>query len=231
MLRSILSLLYVLLFATAALADSYRPPCPHKVESEDKKIVFIMLTAPRGGECGSRSPKETAEGLALRTKYSVSGLYENGEPAKLLWSVAEQWDYDRVFLANDRIHMIRVSNFGSGPESEAFALYKNGQQIKQYLIKDLVRDISKVTYSTTTARWSDHLLLHDASSTFQVKTIDGISYSIDLATGNILTESKPPSNGQPGANTADAKPSGRYCFGAFIFLGLAGILTFARRRH
>ncbi len=231
MFRSTITLLFVLLFATAAFADSFFPPCPYVEKSADGTKHFVMLTKPSEPDCERRSKDEAAAGKALREKYKSSGVYENGDPERPLWTFNEEWWLVGAHVANDGSHVVQTGSFGRDPSVTAFSIYKNGKILRTFKVNEFVRDESAIRYTTSTIQWSKKLYLDDRNSTFNVETNDGLSYSIDLTTGKILSESKAPSGDLTGANTADVQPGGRFCFGAFIFLGLAGFLTFSRRRR
>ncbi len=250
MIRSVRILAFVLFFASAAFADTFASPCPYVVKSADMTKHFVMLTKASEYECGGRPEAEFKAAKALRERYKSSGVYENGDPAKPLWTFNKDWWIGKVYVANDGVHIVHMGRLGSRPSVEAFTIYKNGKPVRTFKVNELVRDESAIRYTTSTIKWSKSVYLDDRNSSIDVETNDGISYSIDLATGKILNESKASTVDQPGANTAnatnttntddddddddiantaDAEPSGRSCFGAFIFLGVIGILTVSRR--
>lgn len=231
MFRTTFTLLFLLVSASVAFADSFFPPCPYVKKSADGTKHFVMLTKPSEPDCEKRSEDEVATGKALREKYKSSGVYENGDPAKPLWTFNEEWWLSGVHVANDGSHIVQTGSLGRDPSVAAFTIYKDGKILRAFKVNEFVRDESAIRYTTSTIQWSKKLYLDDRNSTFNVETNDGLSYSIDLATGKILNDSKAPSADRPGADTADAEPSGRSCLGTIIFLGLAGILTFNRRRH
>lgn len=215
MFRPALTLSFIVLFASAVFADSFFPPCPYVVKSADGTKHFVMLTKPSEPDCEKRSKDEAAAGKALREKYKSSGVYENGDPAKPLWTFDEEWWLVGAHVANDGSHVVQTGSLGRHPSVSAFTIYKDGKILRSFKVDEFVRDESAINYTTSTIQWSKKLYLDDRNSTFNVETNDGLSYSIDLVTGKILNDSK--------ESSADAQPS-RYCFGAFTFL-LFGIVT------
>lgn len=235
MLRKILACVLLLLAAPAILAAPLEPPCPYTVESEDKKQIFVMLTAPVEGECGARSPSEAEARKALRTKYRQSGLYENGDPEKLRWTIDEDWSYPNVFVANDGVHVVLIATFGRDSSAEAFRIHQNGKMLRKYTIGELVRDKSALRFMHSTVLWSKNMSLNDRTSRFNLETVDGIKYEIDLSTGEIADESPIANADRPGGNgeRPDEAAPKRSCLGLAFVTGLAMFAagyTVVRRR-
>jgi hypothetical protein len=231
MLKPALILVFVFLFAMSAFADSFLPPCPYVVKSADATKHFVMLTKPSEEDCGKRSSADAAAGKALRTKYKSSGVYENGDPNKALWTFDEDWWLGGSYLANDGSHIVRMSIFGRDPSVTAFTIYKDGKVVRSYKVNELVRDNSAISYTTSMIQWSKSLSIDDKNSTFNVETRDGISYSIDLSTGEVVRQEggKPPAKTDEGSNTKPTTetPKG-FCFGVVILFGIGIFGAFAR---
>ncbi len=226
MFRTTLTSLFFLVSASVAFADSFLPPCPYVVKSADGTKHFVMLTKQTEMECRGRS--EAAAAKALRTKYKSSGVYDNGDPTKPLWTFDEEWWLVGAQVANDGSHVVQTGSLGRDPSVTAFTIYKDGKILRSFKVDEFVRDESAINYTTSTIQWSKKLYLDDRKSTFIVETNDGITYSIDLATGKISNESSGPTGERTGSNTSDVQPSGRFCFGAFIFLVFGFALVFRR---
>lgn len=183
MLKGTAVLIFLLLIASTALADSFKPPCPRSIESEDKRFTLILIPVKKDRECEGRDADHVAAAKAIREKYTQNGLYEGSDPGKLRWPVSESWDYDRVLIANDGVHMVRIPIFGSRSNDVGIVIYENGEQTHEILIRDLVKDTSKITYTTSMAIWAKTSSMDNANSKFRVQTVDGLDYQVDLATG------------------------------------------------
>lgn len=209
------------------MADTFISPCPYVAKSDDGTKHFVMLTKPTDRECIGRSRKELA--VTLRAKYKLSGVYENGDPATPVWTFDEDWGIDSVLVANDGSHIFRNVVFGRGTSAPAFTIYKNGKILRTFTIGELVKDESALAYTTSRVHWSENLSLDNHNSRFNVKTVDGISYSIDLDSGDIVREEQVgavsnPEMGSPGNEPAET--SSGYCFGSMLFalFGLAATI-------
>ncbi len=223
MLKTALIIAFVFLFVLATYADSFLPPCPYVVKSADSTKHFVMLTSPKEDDCRGRSEADAAAAKELRKKFTESGVYESGDPNKPLWTFDEDWWLGGSYLANDGSHIIRMSIFGRDPSVTAFTIYKDGKPLRSYKVNELVRDDSAIGYTTSMIQWSKTLSIDDQNSTFNVETRDGISYSIDLSTGEIVRQEQRKSP----ANTEETSPTkpvtetpGRFCFGFVIIVGL-----------
>ena len=156
-------------------ADSFMPPEPFEIWSDDGTIVFRW------------NPGDSYNW----TFGAQASVYLNGE---LLYSVENlpmlgEWAQN-FFFSQDFIHFIHAPTTG---HEVALRFYSYGELVKTYYIADLVRDMRKVTRSETMAMWTgiigdsrswfEHILEHDI---LRVQTVDGILYEFDLTTGVIL---------------------------------------------
>ena len=139
-----ISILAVLLTAimilggTTVFADTFFPPEPFEIWSEDETTVFRW------------NPTDD-EFWSLRT--AQAGVYRNGE---LVWSVENlpsTGESARSFLFSDDFRfMVFRPNVS---QIAALGFFDNGVLIRSYRIGELVRDMSVVTYSVTTASWEN----------------------------------------------------------------------------
>ncbi|MDJ0976182.1 MAG: hypothetical protein QNJ98_17105 [Planctomycetota bacterium] len=185
MLRPILiAVAIVCLTASVALSDSEMAPYGHVTSSESGRHYFRM--AP---------PRKDAPARGTLVRVRPDG---KDEP---LWSV-EGWYAFRVFVARHGESVVRLGNWprGMGPKAEhlAVAFYKDGKEVKRYSTKDLIQDVSKVRPSVSHYQfydWNDPpalVSMHVDGSyqhVFRLRTIDGITYLFEPATGRIVNQS------------------------------------------
>ena len=168
--------------AVPAFADTPAPPRDYTVETENGKYVFVMLAPPE--KWSSKSP-------GIRDLYKQSGLYRNDGSQDPLWVV--YWYSFTVYPSSDGKHLVRMGPWASSTDQLAVAFYENGKEIKQYLIKDLIRDEKKLSYTVSHFFWRSELRYDDKNGLLFLKTKDGQSYRFSVNTGQIEPEKK---NGQ-----------------------------------
>lgn len=228
MLKTALIIAFVFLFALATYADSFLPPCPYVVKSADSTKHFVMLTSPKEDDCRGRSEADAAAAKELRKKFTESGMYENGDPTKPLWTFKEDWWLGRVHVTNDGSHIVHMGVLGRSTSATAFTIYKDGKVVRSYKVNEFLLDESAANYSTSMIHWSTNTFLDDRNSTFNVETNDNIRYSINLATGEVVTkESRTTTAGsnESSRSSPTTEPPKRFCFGFLIItLGFFGTM-------
>ena len=164
-------------------ADSFLPPEPFEILSDDGSMVFRWIPS---------ADYRTAQ----------AGVYRSGE---LVWSVENLptmgVSVSNFFFSQDFQHMIFIPtthDFQSmimREESTIVALefYTNGELMKTHYISDIVRDMSRVQRSVTMAFWrtafpetrtmADHIVEHDI---LRIMTVERIIFDFCLTTGEIL---------------------------------------------
>ena len=164
----------VLFLYAQAFADSPAPPRDFKKVTENKEYVFVML-APDGW--AKRDPD-------IRKVYKQSGLYKNDGSSTPLWTV--DWYTFEVFPSSDGEHLIRMGPWASSTHQLALSFHKNGKEIKNYRIKDLVHDESKLSRTVSHFFWRSELKYDDKHTVLFLKTRDDQVYRFSAKTGEIL---------------------------------------------
>jgi hypothetical protein len=178
MRKLVCTLLVTIVFLSCTLpvaADEWMAPGEFEIISEDGEKIFRF---------DSDSADETSN-------YSTAAVYLNTEPSKLVYSVENlrSWTYkDNFFFSED------FQSFAHMPSPDfeiAIEFYVEGHLVKTYDIKDLVRNHSKISYSTSSAWWknSDVKVSQDQDR-LTVTTVDGLTYVFDINTGEIIEKSE-----------------------------------------
>lgn len=178
------AVLLVLGALSLARSDEQRAPFGHVTSSASGQIYFRMVP-PRGDAPG--------HGALYR-------VGQTGEDERV-WSV-KGWYAQRVFVPDDGRSLVRLGDwpFGLAPQDThlGVAFYQAGKLVKKYSTKDLVKDVSKVRPSVSHYQffdWEDPpalVSLHVNGSyhhVFRLRSIDGITYLFDPATGEIVHQS------------------------------------------
>lgn len=176
--RSILFLQLIFLSLTLcvpALADTPAPPRDYAKETEDGQYVFVMLAPP---------DRRVSKDPEIRKTYKESGLYRNDGSVTPLWTV--YWYSFTVYPSSDSQHIVRMGPWASSVDQLALAFYKNGREMKIYLIRDLVKDQSKLKHTVSHFFWQKESKYNDKEGTILIKTHDDQTYLFSVKTGEIL---------------------------------------------
>lgn len=186
------------LFVLAITASAYTPAPykPLKVELEDGDKVFY-LTPPNVSHSG----------------YLPSGLYYNTDPPEAIYLIDDKYTRnlshgDEVFLSSDGMYFARFTPIAEGGAYDTvLEFYANGVLISDYAVSDLVSDTERlvtkeydlIAGAPSTVEWqTGGGQFSSENNTLTVKTIDGISYTFDIVTGEIVDEAA----GLPDSSTA-----------------------------
>ena len=164
----------MLFLHTQAFADSPAPPYDFKKVTENKKYVFVML-APDGW---------AEQDQKIRKIYKQSGLYKNDGSSTPLWTV-DRYAFE-VFPCSDGEHLIQMGPWASSTDQLAISFHKNGKIIKDYQIKDLIKDESKMMHTVSHFFWRSELKYDDKHTVLFLKTADNQAYKFSAITGEIL---------------------------------------------
>jgi len=162
-------------FTVPALGDTPAPPRDYTKMTENGEYVFVMLAPPE---------KWVQKDLGLRKTYKESGLYKNDGSTTPLWTV--YWYSFSVYPSSDGKHVIRMGPWATSVDDLALAFYENGKPLKQYLIKDLVKDQLKLRYTVSHFFWNSGSRFNDKEGTMSLTTADGQTYLFSVKTGEIL---------------------------------------------
>jgi hypothetical protein len=156
-----------------AAADSWVDPSPFEIYSKDKSKVF-RFEPNRDNEF---------EGVAKAALYDASNTGKIIYQVNNLRSHASKSDF---FFSED------FQNFAFFPPADfeiAFQLYLNGEIIKTYYIKELVKKHDKIFYSTSAAWWrKDDSRPSQQGNILTFTTVDNLTYHFDIVAGDFVTE-------------------------------------------
>ena len=163
----------IMLFGgTAVFADTFLPPEPFEIWSEDGTMVFRWDPGPE--ENWSRGG----------TAYA--GVYKDGE---LLYSIENlplmgESALSFLFSGDFRFLVFKPAVC----QVAALGFFENGVLLRSYRIDELVRDMSVVRYTVSTASWDNHLerYFDTTNNTLTIVTRDDKKYIFDITTGEII---------------------------------------------
>jgi hypothetical protein len=159
-----------------AVADSFMTPEPFEIWSDDGTMVFHWNPG-------------TSDNWSQGT--AQAGVYRNGE---LVYSVDNlpimgESAYN-FFLSQDFEHLIHMPTTGF---EVALRYYAIGELENTYFIKDLVRNMNRVSHSVTMAFWRDRFQDTDSpvehiteQDILRIRTVEGVVHTIDLTNGDII---------------------------------------------
>jgi len=171
LIMSILLAVTLLFGAVTAYGDTFIPPQPFEIWSEDGTKVFRWN--PEGYE--SR-PGGTAQ----------AGVYQNGT---LVYSVGNLptmgVSASNFFFSADLRHFAFRPATG---QIMALGFFEDGVLLRSYRIDELVRDMNVVTYTVTTALWEDWSgrYFDTVNNTLTIVTRNDLKYIFDITTGEII---------------------------------------------
>jgi hypothetical protein len=163
----------VLMLAVQAFADSPAPLPDFKQVTENKQYVFVMI-AP--GEWVRPDP-------GIRRVYKQSGLYRNDGSTTPLWVV--DWYAFDVIPSSDGHHLIRLEPRGASMNELAVSFHRDGIEIKKYLIRDLIRDESRLAHTASRIVWMSEVKYDDERGILFLKTRDDQTYRFPVQTGQM----------------------------------------------
>jgi len=154
--------------ASTALADSFVMPKASVTESGDGSAVFVY------------NPLKSEDYLEM-------GVYRNTEPLELIYPInLGEMVFENDFYFSDNMrHFVFVPTVS---QDVAIEFYRDGILIQRYFIGNLVKDRDALTFSVSMAFWHDisSRNLNSTDNTFTVTTIDGLTYTFDIITGDVL---------------------------------------------
>jgi hypothetical protein len=181
-------LLFVFVMAILALPKLAFADEPNLVRdfsqaSPNGEYLFVLLaneTRDSYNEAGSVLVDEN-----LRQTYAQSGLYRNDGSNTPLWTV--DWNANEVVVASDGRHLVRWGPFPASGQFDEIALefYRDGQLLKSYQVKDLVKDPNKLPQTVSHYLWLKTSSYDDATGQLSLETEMGEQYSFDITNGAI----------------------------------------------
>lgn len=182
----LLSCTITFFFCLPAYADTMAPAMPYTILLDDGNKIFHMT--PLG--------QENEEQLK-------SGLYYNFDPPENIYYIPEDeryninysWGYfykGSIFFSHDGLHFAYIGSAhtkGWGDlKGTAIGFYENGNLVKSYAVKDLIKDRSKVTFSVSSAHWEEWRKREysEQENMLTVATKDGRIITFDIISGEII---------------------------------------------
>jgi hypothetical protein len=171
----VLAGMLLLTSAVTASADSWIPAEPFEVVSADGSRVFRF---------------DPGKNLWGEASLATAGVYSNTEPPTLIYAVEglRAWAYmSDFYFSEDLTHFAFVP---SPTVDTAVEFYANGSLTRRYEIHDLVRRESMIKRSESSLWWLEesdpNVTSGPEANTLTLWTIDGLTYTFDLSTGDIL---------------------------------------------
>jgi len=146
-------------------ADSFMPPEPFEVWSEDERTVFRW------------NPEN---GMAKAT------VYRDGELVYFVENLPTMGESENSFLISADFRHFVFRPLTS--QVMALGFFEDGILLRSYRIDELVRNMNVLTYSVTTAMWENWSArsFDTANNTLTIVTRDDITYVFDITTGEII---------------------------------------------
>ncbi|MDD4930240.1 MAG: hypothetical protein PHP85_13320 [Gallionella sp.] len=182
--RALLATLLFLPFVT--WADTARAPHDYVIDVSGGKYVFVMLANSGFSPLDAGAPDDVGVIDAdeeIRKSYKNSGLYLAGQTLPL-WTIS--WYSFTVYPSADGDHLVRIGPWASSAEQLALAFYSGGVEIKKYLIRDLVKDQSRLHHTVSHFFWMSEHRYDEKNQLFHLKTVEGVSYKFSVMTGEIV---------------------------------------------
>jgi hypothetical protein len=163
----------------AAWADSPAPERPYVAAGEGGSFYFKMVPATAGKPAGGVAYEVAAEG-ADRPIWSVTGWYSH-----------------QTYLSFDGQHLVSLGlwSFAGRPSARRIGVsfYKQGKLVKEYSLKDLVVDPETAPKTVSFYHYLDAVGgIGPDLTTFSLTTCDGIAYTFDVKTGEIVSKKRVP---------------------------------------
>ena len=186
-MKKIAILILFIFLPVTVIADSPAPPSSYIVTSSNGKYIFAMIAPVSKEEELFYWNEETQIRLAkIRDKYQQSGMYLANDASKPIWSV--NWYAFGVEIANDGEHIIRPGPWASKIEDEALSFFRNGNLVKSYQIKDLVKKKRKLKYTVSHFFWVKEKLFDSEALKYYLATYDDRQYIFNVENGEIVEQ-------------------------------------------
>lgn len=173
-----------LLSPTVVVADRPAPQREYTVSSTNGRYEFTMYPT------GQPTPSSAPHGDAFRV--NPDGTRE------FLWKV-EQWFSPQTFLADDGRSLVRMGPWAALPASAelAVAFYRDGREVRRYVVADLIDDTSSLVRSVSHYMWQSNLSgypLLRSDGKFLVQTVEGRVLAFDVLTGELCGDQSGPTS-------------------------------------
>jgi len=182
----IISLLMLSGLQGVAIADSEAAPFPWMTTSKNEQILFKMV--PQKWHWEADDKKMVVDQEAFGVAYSID---KNGDFQEL-WRV-EGWYAFGGEISDDGRYFVRYGPWASDCKEFtdlAIAFYDNGDLLKEYQVRDLIKNANSLEYSVSHYQWK----ARDQSQPngfnyrpyFHLVMIDKTAYRFNYETGDIV---------------------------------------------
>lgn len=190
----LLSLHILAMFPSASFADSPAPPVPLFTTSERGDFVFKMVPG--------KYRFEGEKVITVREPYGVAySMDQDGNLAEM-WKT-EGWYAFKVYLSDDGRYLVRMGLWAGDQEGHsdlAVAFYDKGKLLREYRVRDLLKERDVLEYSVSHYMWGAAIQSEPVGFkglTFKLTMIDKTAYSFAFDTGQVIL-----SKVDPGAKSA-----------------------------
>lgn len=168
----------VCLCASVISADSMVAPYPYVIELGGGSLEFHM------------TPDENWYELAEGEIVIDSGLYSVNADGSLenIYTVNEYF-YDVNMIMSSDGKYFAVIPWADADQDTVITFYKDGKIQKSYGSSELMKDIENREYTASHYFWekSDKRTFDDSTNLLSVTTLDGMTYTFDITTGEIIS--------------------------------------------
>jgi hypothetical protein len=173
----VVSALLTIVVSMPASADRPAMQREYTISSSNGKYEFTMYPS---NDLGGSQTAPRGEAFEV----SDDGTREQ------LWQVVDWYAFE-TFLANDGRGLVRMGPWASSPPHEelALAFYRDGAELRRYVVGDLIDDEDTLEHSVSHYRW----LARDAryprilaDGRFELRTIEDRVVAFDVTTGAML---------------------------------------------
>ena len=168
----LMTLMFYLLIIPAN-ADDVASPYPYEIEFEDQDLVFRMVPHRLGPEKSGLYVKSTGQQI-----YTIYGYYYN----------------IGLYFSADRLSFAVIPHLNDF-EDEGITFYVQNNNTESpelvmycYRVPDLMQDMSKKEETGGRYTWNryEERVYDEKNSTLSIITYDGIRYTFDIQTGDII---------------------------------------------
>lgn len=165
-------------------ATTLGPVRDYMVETDDGQHVIVMLTQDDEEYKAFWFRPRFERDEKIRDIYQMSGLYKKDGSTTPIWTV--NW-YSPVICPSQNGQ--QLARFGYTPigdyRSLAIAFYHQGQEIKRYLVNDLVRDPWTLPH---VQGWYDKIECRGNANRLKVFTWNNEMFKFDTITGELVEQ-------------------------------------------
>lgn len=175
-----------------ARADKEMSPYAFIAASPDGRTVFKMLPAKWRAKGGD--PAIAHEGLGIAYRVRADGSFQE------FWRIERFYAFE-LFIDDTGKHLIAMGPWGRDQEGLtdlAIRFYETGALFKQYRVKDLIKDATKIERPVHHYSWRPEIQTRPngfvrvgpfgGTWAFHLVTIDRVAYAFDVRTGAIVSE-------------------------------------------